>query len=224
MVQIDTRIDGIRGKIKKDTLIISSEEQLKTLSSSVLGGGFNRTRHILNHHVEKDFVHTAPALYLKKVALQLGIEERVVGMLTAAELANLSVVNASGKELKITAIVTGGISNAATAGEEITSRRFEAGTINTTLLIDGSLTEAAMVGTIITVTEAKTAALRALNVRSVTNEQIATGTTTDAVVAASTGRGPKLKYTGTGTMLGQLIGKAVKKATKEAIKKQERWE
>jgi iron complex transport system ATP-binding protein len=222
MSRVEMPITGIRAEIKMETLIISSDKSLKTLSSAVLGGGFNRTRYILNHHVEKDFSHTSPSLYLKKISQSLGIKERVVGMMTAADIENLSVAAAKVSRLKIASVITGGISNAAAAGERNVGRKGP-GTINTILLTDGNLTEAAMAGTIITVTEAKTAALLELGVKSVTNNGIATGTTTDAVVVACTQKGPKIRFSGTATLLGELVGKTVKKAAKEAIKKQEGW-
>jgi iron complex transport system ATP-binding protein len=222
MVSIDIPLNGVNGEIKKETLIISSSRPLKTLSSSILGGGFNRTKYILNHHVEKDFFHTSPEHYLKNIALGLGVKEEVVGMMTAADLTNLSVAATSTKDFRIVAVVTGGVSNAAAAGEEKTSRSL-VGTINTILLIDGSLTKGAMAGTIITVTEAKTRALWELDVKSITSGETATGTTTDAVVVACTGRGSKLRYAGTATVLGELVGKATKNATKKAIKQQEGW-
>jgi iron complex transport system ATP-binding protein len=222
MPRFELPIKGVKAEIKKGTLIIFSDKSLKTLSSALLGGGFNRTRYIINHHVEKDFSHASPALYLKKTSQALGINERLVGMMTAADIENLSVSAAKVSRLKIVSIITGGISNAAGAGQRNVGRKGP-GTINTILLIDGNLTEAAMAGTIITATEAKTAALVELGVKSVTNDGIATGTTTDAIVVACTQEGSKIKYSGTATLLGELVGKTVKKATKEAIKKQEGW-
>jgi iron complex transport system ATP-binding protein len=222
MDEIDLPIAGVQCEIKDDTLIISSERQLRTLGSSLLGGGFNRTRHILNHHVVKDFSHRSPSAYLKKLAVELGIEERVVAMMTAADLDNLSISSASEEDLEIVAIVTGGVSNAAVAGEPATERG-AAGTINTILLIDGKLARAAMAGAIVTATEAKSAALRELEVKSGATGGSATGTTTDAVVVACTGRGTRLNYSGTATILGELVGRTTKKATTDAIKAQEGW-
>jgi iron complex transport system ATP-binding protein len=224
MQKLNLGIDGTRCEIKEDTLIITMDQALKTLSSSILGGGFSQVRYILNHHVEKDFNHEAPATYLKNVALEMGIEGPVVGMMTAADLSNLAVINVGRRGLKINAIITGGISNAAAVGEKTESRRSEVGTINTIVIVDGSLYEGALVGAIITITEAKSAALRELNVINPKTSGLATGTTTDSVVVACTGRGPPLEYAGTGTLLGELIGRSVKKGTKEAVAKQEGWE
>lgn len=213
----------MRGEIKKDTLVISSREALKSLSSAVLGGGFLKTRHIINRHVEKDFDHSAPRHFLKDVASEFGLAERVVGMMTAADLENCSVVNMNRGELSICVVVTGGVSNAAAAGEDEGPFMPGTGTINTVVLIDSNLSEAAMVGGVITSTEAKSSALKDLDVKIPLTGQYATGTTTDAVVIASTQRGPSYKYAGTGTLLGGLIGQATKLAVIEAVKKQEGW-
>ncbi len=223
MNQLNLGMAGIHGKIEKDTLIISSTEPFKSLSSAVLGGGFLKTRHIINHHVEKDFNHSRPKRFLRKVATELGLSGGVVGMMTAAELENCSVVKMKKEGLNICAVVTGGISNAAAAGWDSGALISGAGTINTILLIGGRLSEAAMVGAVITSTEAKSAALRELDVKVPLTGQYATGTTTDAVVLAANQRGPSYKYAGTGTLLGGLIGRAVKQAVIEAVKKQEGW-
>jgi len=222
-MRIDVPIPGVEVVVRSRTLVVSSSHPLKTLGSCVLGGGFSRTRYILNHQVRDDFSHSSPDRYLRKVAQELGIRERAIGMLTAAELSNLSAASLCESELKVCAIVTGGVSNAAAAGEESAKRRHGTGTINTILLMDCSLTGSAMVGAVVTATEAKTVALRELDVRSSVNQEPATGTTTDALVVACTGNGAKLRYAGTGTLLGELIGKTVKKATGESIKRQEEW-
>ncbi len=217
---MSTDIEGIDWRIKNETLVISSISPLKTLGSSVLGGGFSETRYILNHHVEKDFSHQRPDLYLEEIAAQLGITERVVAMMTAADLKNFSKSPMESGGIGVTAIVTGGVSNAARAGEK-NLKSSGVGTINTVVIVHGHLIRSAMVGAVITCTEAKTAAIWELGVEDIHKGLPATGTTTDAVVIACTGEGPRIKYSGTGTQVGELIGRAVKKATMNAIKKQE---
>jgi iron complex transport system ATP-binding protein len=210
-------------RIEKETLLVQSEKPMKTLSSSLLGGGFNKTRYILNHHVDKNFSHKSPGRYLQRVSAGLGINEKIVGMMTAADLTNLSVKTHEKQDLKVAAIVTGGVSNSAEAGEKKASHT-HAGTINTILLVNKGLMDSAFVGAVLTATEAKTIALRELQVRSASNGNPATGTTTDAIAIATMNQRPKLKYAGTGTLLGELAGRAVRRATAEAIKKQEGWD
>jgi hypothetical protein len=78
-----------------------------------------------------------------------------------------------------------------------------------------------MVNAVSTITEAKTVALRELDVRSRFSGEIATSTVTDSVVLACTKKGQKIEFAGTATPLGELIGKAVRKAVKEALRNQE---
>jgi len=63
------------------------------------------------------------------------------------------------------------------------------GTINTILLIDGNLTESCMVDAVKTATEAKSAALREIDIRSHFSDELATGTITDSIIVACTYRG-----------------------------------
>ena len=66
----------------------------------------------------------------------------------------------------------------------------------------------------ITVTEAKVGALADAGI--VTAEGApATGTVTDAVVLAWTGRGPRLPYLGPGTVAGWCLARAVRRAVRE---------
>ncbi|MEM4649630.1 MAG: adenosylcobinamide amidohydrolase, partial [Candidatus Bathyarchaeia archaeon] len=58
------------------------------------------------------------------------------------------------------------------------------------------------------------------DVRSKFSGELASGTTTDAVALACTGRGDAINYAGTGTNLGIITGKIVREAVKEAVQKQ----
>ena len=203
-------IDGIEARIIGDTLVISSSSEvpLKILSSCILGGGFVFAKFILNHHVHKDYDHGSPDDDLQKVVHQLGINENAVGMMTAVDLENASVTSQG----FVTAVVTGGVSNAVASG----------GTINIILLVDANLSDAAMVNAVIVATEAKTLALRDLNIRSRKSTEIATGTSTDSIVIACTGRGEVIKYAGPATSPGECIGLATREAVREAIIRQEK--
>ena len=203
-------IDGIEARIIGDTLVISSSSEvpLKILSSCIRGGGFTFAKFILNHHVHKDYDHGSPDDDLQKVVRQLGINENAVGMMTAVDLENASIKSQG----FVCAVVTGGVSNAVASG----------GTINIILLVDANLSDAAMVNAVIVATEAKTLALRDLNIRSRKSTEIATGTSTDSVVIACTGRGEVLKYAGPATSPGEFIGSATREAVREAIIRQEK--
>src|ERR1700678_4365145 len=95
------------------------------------------------------------------------------------------------------------------------------GTINTILLSNHSLTEGALARAVVTMTEAKTAALYELAVSSLYSRNLATGTGTDQYcVGAPLNTGRPLTSTSPHAKLGELIGLAVKQATLEAL----RWQ
>jgi adenosylcobinamide hydrolase len=106
--------------------------------------------------------------------------------------------------LYLTAFVTAGITHPS-------PHRANIGTINIILLIKGILSESAMVGAVITATEAKGLAL--LNMRF-----DFLGTTTDAVIVAYE-KQPQtcIEYAGPYTDLGRKITKTVVTGVKEGI-------
>jgi iron complex transport system substrate-binding protein len=95
------------------------------------------------------------------------------------------------------------------------------GTINVIVLIDGKPSESCMIASIITATEAKSAALRDLDVRSHYTGDSATGSITDSVTITSTGIGKTISYGGPASKLGKLVGYCTRKAVTEALIKQE---
>ena len=213
-------IDTVYSYIEDNSLIIRSKKGLlKILSSAVLNGGLCLAKTVLNYQVSKDFNHSAPTAYLRKIARRLQLPNPVVGLITAANVLNVSVQSSNG-ENSVCVFTTAGLSNTAAAGDLTTSKKLS--TINTIVLIDGNLSDASMVDAVKTVTEAKTVALRELDVRSRFSGKIASGTTTDAVVVACTGKGKQTRYAGTATEIGKAISINVIKSVKEAIEKEEK--
>ncbi|MDR2351609.1 MAG: adenosylcobinamide amidohydrolase [Deltaproteobacteria bacterium] len=96
------------------------------------------------------------------------------------------------------------------------------GTINTLLFISLPVTPGALVRSIMTATEAKSAALQELNVNSRYSDGLSTGTGTDQIGVASRDdpNFPALSSSGKHSKLGELIGLTVKKATKEVLIRQ----
>ncbi|MGQ9557905.1 MAG: adenosylcobinamide amidohydrolase [Desulfurispora sp.] len=101
-------------------------------------------------------------------------------------------------------------------GQDGSGRYYSPGTINLIVLVDGNLSRPAMVNAVITATEAKVLALQQAGLR-LPDGRPATGTTTDALVIACTGRGPLLPYAGAATTVGRMIGQAVHRAVEEGI-------
>ncbi len=226
------KISGITAEVNDNILTIWSKNSLKTLSSAILNGGLQEANGIINVQVpegcgsDKSDVHWSPEKFLNEEAQRLQFpENKVVGLMTAAKMQNIAVYSETYDKTVLTALVTAGSTVAVTAGEPAASKNGDkierVGTINIILLVDGNLTEGCMVEAIKTLTEAKTVALRELDIRSQFSGDIATGTLTDSIVVGCTKKGEPIQYAGTFTLLGELIAKCVRKAVKEAMYKQE---
>jgi adenosylcobinamide amidohydrolase len=134
-------------------------------------------------------------------------------------------------EVTVTAVVTAGVeSNATCAGDPAGWRETGAGmkrvpdyagTINTMLLMNVPLTDAALARAVVTMTEGKSAALQRLVVPSRQSSDLATGTGTDQYcVAAPLDGAATFTSTSSHVKLGELIGRATRSATQEAL----RWQ
>jgi len=209
-------LDGVNVYFKENALVIESDLKMRVLSSAVYNGGWRSARFIINYKVSKNFNHKNPSLYLKKKIKKLGLPPKnTVGLMTAVDVHKASIIN----EHPIIVITTAGLSNAAMAGDYITLQN--SGTINIIIIVNGILKENAFVDAIITATEAKALALSQLDIRSRISGEQATGTTSDAIVIAATGRGEIYEYAGTATKIGNVIARSVIKSMMEAIRLQE---
>lgn len=202
-------IDGVTVTIDARAVRVTSERPLHTLSSAVVGGGFETVLDVLNVHVDNDY-DGQPADDLAAFAAGFGVGGPFIGLMTAAETqyAELETVETDG--LRVAAVVSMGLSNVAAAGVTPPAPP-PPGTINAVVLVDGALSRAAMVNAVITVTEAKALTLAAWDVRTPDGELTA-GTSTDTVVVACTGEGPTLEYAGSATTVGWLMARAVRGA------------
>jgi len=218
--------------IRHHTLVVDLGCRLRILSSAPRGGGFVRSRYILNHQVPADPVMAPtplepckwcdPARYLGRLAAEVGADSRCVALMTAVPLRNLVVLREDAEGLWVEGFLTVGVSNAVRAGDPSTHRPKAApGTINIILVTNAHLSAAAMVGAVQVVAEAKTAALAEARVLSTVTGAPATGTGTDATVVAS-GDGSPIKYSGTHTQLGSMIGRLVGRGVREGLRLQEK--
>jgi iron complex transport system ATP-binding protein len=94
------------------------------------------------------------------------------------------------------------------------------GTINTIVIVDAEADPAALVNIVITVTEVKSLALASAGMRCPGGEP-ATGTSTDAVVVAATGRGRRCRFGGPISALGWTVARAARTALETGV---ERWQ
>jgi iron complex transport system substrate-binding protein len=142
-------------------------------------------------------------------------------LFTGADMANLSVRKSQFGDLSVYALVTAGVKGNAVRMSMDEGRFVEPGTINVILMANRKLMPRAMARAIISATEAKTAALQDLDVRSGPNPQRwqATGTGTDEVLVVE-GRGGRIDNAGGHCKLGELVAKAVYEGVREAVYRQ----
>ncbi len=142
-------------------------------------------------------------------------------LFTGADVDHVAVVKEKFRDLEVFAVVTAGVKSNAMRMSVDEGSYYEPGTINILVLPNMKITQRAMTRAIITATEAKTAALQDLDIRSAYSPGYqATGTGTDNMIIAQ-GIGDKpLDNTGGHTKLGELIASSVYKAVKEAVYKQ----
>jgi len=183
----------------------------------------------------------APTLkeHMRLTASELGFDaQKTTGMCTAAQMKNVSIREISHEGVTVTAIVTGGIDvNGGRAGDPAAwyekDGGFETilrnqkmpgqtdGTINIMLVIDARVSESVLASALMTVTEAKTAAIQELLLPSRYSNGIATGSGTDkAILIGNPSSDVKLTDAGKHSMLGEMIGKTVMSAVREALDKQ----
>jgi iron complex transport system ATP-binding protein len=208
-------IEGISITETPEVIHVQSVSPLNVLSSAIVGSGFRRVSHILNAHVDKDYSAPNPKADLRVLARRCGVKGQFVGLLTAVYLRKARMAFFEADGLSVGALITAGVGNAASAG--ITKPyKYQAGTINIILLLNANLTRGAMLNAFITATEAKTAVIQSRNIRTPDGD-VATGTSTDTITIATTGKGDLKLYTGSVTIIGWLIARAVRQALEESL-------
>lgn len=211
----------------------------QALSTSERNGGWSSgLRYLANHqsceastHFDRHaLIHSlGHQAYHDLVCTEMGLPPSEVALMgTAANMNYAAIKTQEDCGLEVTAIVTGGVhGNAACAGDPAAWREGEqgwekaGGTINTMVLINHPLTQGALARSVVTMTEAKTAALQRLGVGSKYSEDLATGTGTDQFAIAAVESGVRrLTSASPHVKLGEMIGSTVRDATLEAL----RWQ
>lgn len=223
-------------------LVAELREPHRVLSTSLCNGGQTTAiRFLVNHQSCEGSGHTDRFRaiidagndgYHQRTCAEAGVPPASTAMMGTAANMNYAAVSADvDGEVTVTAVVTAGVeSNATCAGDPAkwreTSAGMErvpdyAGTINTMLLMNVPLTDAALARAVVTMTEGKSAALQRLAVPSRQSPDLATGTGTDQYCVAAPLDGPAT-FTSTSShmKLGELIGRAARDATMEAL----RWQ
>jgi len=208
-------------ELSEAQIVLRSPIPLRTMSSGVVGAGAGWFHQFVNRHVDKDYDCSDHRKEMIEYLENQGFEPtETVGMMTAVMLEDVSYRLYEADNFAVFILVTAGVGNAIDAARsEEHVYEMMPGTINTWIFVSGELTEEAFIQSIMTATEAKVKAMHEMEVKDAITGTIATGTSTDSILIASTQRGEKLDYAGTITPLGKIIGKGVAQCTIEAIRK-----
>ncbi|MDD1687384.1 adenosylcobinamide amidohydrolase [Methanoregula sp.] len=179
----------------KNTLFICGSFRA---ASTGLFGGIRSVSTLFNHTVPQGWDHNNPEKELERVAAEAGIGPDTFGLLTAVPVEQACVLQYD----FITVFITAGIRREPPA---------TAGTINIMVTSSEGMEDAALLETIMVATEAKAEALLALDLP-------ATGTPTDAVIAACEGE-LKHRYAGRITEAGLRVREAVLRGIPEALRR-----
>ena len=207
-------IDGVEVEVGAEAVVVTAASPLVVLSSAVAGGGLGTARSIVNLHVDKNCPWEGAEVRLDAFAARRRLPAPWIGLLTAAWTEHARVAAEQAHGLRALVAVTVGLSNPVAAGRSAGAGAGP-GTINTIAVVDADLAPAALVNLVITLTEVKSLVLAEAGV--VCDNHIATGTSTDAVVVAATGRGHMLRFGGPISDAGWVVARAARTALSEGV-------
>jgi adenosylcobinamide hydrolase len=227
-----TMPSGDRVRRQDDSIVVEFGGKRSVISTCHLNGGYREDlmavyndnsdhRDCHGNMTESMFVEL-----MKARARELGLDAgRTAAMGTAVHMDNAVIKSMEYSGLSVTAIVTGGIeNNGGRAGDPASFFERDGkvipvgGTINIILEINARTSPYALTRAIVTLTEAKTAAIQELMLGSCYSTGIATGSGTDQVIVYGNDQSDlSIVYTGKHSKAGELIGRVVKEAVKEAL-------
>lgn len=194
-------------------LVWNPSAAMRGISSSIVGGGIGRVSWMLNMTVDEDYGRHDPDGHLLDVAARLGLDGPGVAMMTAVAVSTYRTATVDGA----TAWATVGVRRPVWAAEA--ADRVEPdtgpGTINVIVMVPVHLSDAALVNSVSTVTEAKVQALMHCGVDG-------TGTASDAVAVLCAADGAEEKFGGPRSTWGARIARAVYDVTLAGVAAQRR--
>lgn len=206
------------------TLLIELKDPMALLST--LEGYREKISTVGNHYFPTQtwgLGHTSGLKGLRERTYSvLNLNEKSVSLLfTGADMDNLTITEKKFKKIKVISLVTAGVRGNALKLSKDNGGFYEPGTINIILMTNMKLTKRAMTRAVITATEAKSAALSDMDIRSSYSplKHQATGTGTDNIIVVE-GKGATIDNTGGHSKMGELIAGSVYDGVKEAVFKQ----
>lgn len=218
-------------------LVVPFEGKRRVMSTSLYNGGYREDlTAIFNHDVNpgpgvlcKYCMPGQEEMRKRFIIDELGLDYNTVAyMETIVSMDSAAIKSETYDELTVTVIATASVEvNGGRAGETATcyekrgeSISLKPGTINIMVFVNADMIPGCMARSIITATEAKTAALQELLAGSLHSSGIATGTGTDNIVIIANAESDNtLTYAGKHGKLGELIGRLVIEAVKESLEK-----
>ncbi|HLM97042.1 MAG TPA: adenosylcobinamide amidohydrolase [Acidimicrobiales bacterium] len=195
-------------------LVWRFSEPLSVVSSAPLGGGIGPRRWVVNAQVPHAYARLDPEVHLAELASARGLSGPGVGMLTAVDLRHVRHEEDGGAHVDVSVGIT--FPTWAAAPDEhaghsgaspgiINIGTINIGTINIVGIVPESLSPAAMVNAVMSVTEAKAQALWEAGVPG-------TGTASDAVCIACPDSGNAHRFGGPRSQWGARLARAVHRA------------
>jgi adenosylcobinamide amidohydrolase len=211
-------IEGVEVEVGAEAVVVWAAAPLTVLSSAVAGGGLGHARAIVNLHVDLDCPWEHAETRLAPFVARRALPAPWIGMLTAAWTERAEIAEASVAGVRALVVATVGLSNPVAAGWSPAARA-NPGTINTVVVVDAAVEPAALVNLALTVTEVKTLVLTEAGLRCPDGAR-ASGTSTDAVVVAATGRGRSAPFGGPVSDAGWPVARAARTALTTGVR---RW-
>ncbi|GGP78853.1 adenosylcobinamide amidohydrolase [Streptosporangium pseudovulgare] len=181
----------------------------RAISSAMVGGGIGPVEWVLNAQVPGGYARMDPVAHL----LEMAPPGRGVGMLTAASVERFTRAADGGVKVAATTglrVPTWAAAPEGAADPELAPMHMP-GTINIIVAVPVAMSDAALVNTVMTVTEAKTQAL-------VEEGFPCTGTASDAVCVAVRDDGPEEPFGGPRSLWGARVARAVHSAVRRGAR------
>lgn len=203
--QLTTHGAGVRAQ---PCLVWRFDAPQRCIASAPVGGGSGTARWVINAQVDTDYRRTDLDAHIAAIAADCDCAGRGLGLLTAARVGAWQRGADEGAVADATVGVSWPIWAAAPPVPATGATR--PGTINIVVQVPVCLSAAALVGAVITVTEAKTQALLEAGVPG-------TGTASDAVCILCPQQGPAEAFAGPRAPWGARIARAVHSAVRAGL-------